>query len=581
MHGKSLVTLFFLATLSLLSAGLLSAAPAGASKPAAIPIRPGTALAKLVNEATPHIEALAIANERVKVDVPNWLRAHYMRNHSQLLSAIRPEDPTGGFPLALENLYVWMLHNQSLQPSPVPSSSPAGKVVSVGTNRRISGKQTAPRSESDIRTLFSDAKQIVAASNNIGNGRQAQFFSMDGGVTWGQTFLPLITGDSLHSDPTVDWTSDGTAWATTIGISAGSAVLQMRAYKSTDGGKSWTFDATFSGEQTSTDKQMMCVDHAQTSRFRDNIYVIWHNNAPAFVGRRSATGWQAPIQVSGPETTGTSIGSDITTNSSGDVFVVWPDTGSQTLFIAKSVDGAASFSKPTSIAKTFGSFQIRVPSFAGRAALIGASIASFRDTTRNDVYISWTDLSGGNNCNSPDSEPFDDTSSSCKSRIWVTRSVDGGVTWDQPQKVNDQTSLSDQFNQKLAVDPTTGVLGISYYDTSADNGRKKTDLVFQASVDKGEHWSPPVTTVTSAMTDETTGSADAGNQYGDYNGLSVVNGVFFPCWTDRRSNQSEEIFSARISVLKDAGGKAAVTFVDGTKSATPAKTSETRRRPGA
>ena len=57
----------------------------------------------------------------------------------------------------------------------------------------------------------------------------------------------LTASDSSHSDPAVDWTSDGTAWAITIGISASGNVL--RCYKSTDNGATWTFDSTVSGSQ--------------------------------------------------------------------------------------------------------------------------------------------------------------------------------------------------------------------------------------------------------------------------------------------------------------------------------------------
>ncbi len=354
MKSKRFAAVFTVLTIGCLSTAI---APVEAEELAKIPIKPGTALAKLVSETTPRIALFHLTSKPSKLDIPDWLRAHYLRNHTELRTAAKPEDPTGGLPMALEDLYVWMLHNQNLQPPAAPPSVPVTRAVSVGNNLLISGQQSTPRSESDIRINPENAKQIIAASNNIGNGRQAQFFSGNGGVSWGQTTLPLRPGDSMHSDPTVDWTSDGTAWATTIGISAGSTVLQMRAYFSKDGGKTWTFDSTFSGQQTNTDKQMMWVDHSTTSSFRNNIYVIWHNAAPAFIARRTSEGWQPPIQVSGAETTGTSIGSDITTNSAGDVFAAWPDTGTQNLFIVKSSDGGASFSEPRPIAKTFGSFR--------------------------------------------------------------------------------------------------------------------------------------------------------------------------------------------------------------------------------
>ena len=522
-------------------------------------VRPGTELARLIAEVQQHpVAALANVNttatgHRIRSDIPAWLRAHYMRNHPHVLAAAQAKDPTGGFPLALDSLYVWMLGHQELQPSPAPRFLAAAQ-VNVGPNLRISGQSTGARSESDIRIDYGNAKRIIAASNSLGDGRQAQFFSSDGGASWGQTSLPLLAGDSLHSDPTVDWTSDGVAWATTIGISAGSTSLQMRSYQSVDGGQTWTFDGTLSGNQTSADKQMMWVDRSPTSPNRDTIYVVWHNDQPAFVNRRTSAGWQTPIRVSGPETTGTAIGSDITTNAFGDVFAVWPDTGSQQLFLVKSTDGGVSFGQPAKIGKTFSSFQIRVPAFAERGALIGVSIAAFRNASRDDVYVSWVDLSGEPGCDSATSEPGSDVNSTCKSRVWFVRSQNGGTSWGTPLKVNDSADASDQFNQKLSIDPESGNLGLVYYSTGTGADRKKTNLVFQFSADNGATWSTPPTVVTTKMTDETVASADLGNQYGDYNGLSAVKGVFFPSWTDRRDNQSEAIYTAKIKLVRNTAG---------------------------
>src|SRR5215831_18176513 len=107
---------------------------------------------------------------------------------------------------------------------------------------RISGSSTNIRSECDIRVNPGNTQQIVAASNDITTSVQAQFASTDGGSTWTQTTLPMQPADSLHADPAVDWTSDGTAWAVTIGIDATQTTLQLRAHRSTDQGATWTFD---------------------------------------------------------------------------------------------------------------------------------------------------------------------------------------------------------------------------------------------------------------------------------------------------------------------------------------------------
>jgi hypothetical protein len=515
---------------------------------------------------TPHsaLEALIAANQdfsllqpeeaKDKIPVPLWLRVLWRRAHPELVYSAK--DPTGGYPLVLKEIHEWMRTHQSLVPGP-PDKDAApefeaelpAKTATVGGEKRISGAQSAPRSESDIRVNYWDPMKIIGASNNIsGSGFQAQFYSTDGGATWGQTSLPLQPGDAFHSDPTVDWTSDGTAWATTIGINSGGTTLQMRAYKSTDNGAAWTFDATFSGTQTDADKQILWVDHSATSPYKDNLYVIWHNDFPAFMARRTgpAGSWQAPVQVSGAESTGTAIGGDVKTNAFGDVFGFWPTTGNQKVFVVKSINGGASYGAPVQVATTFDGYDIGIPAMNSRRALIYISAGAYRTLGKNLVYASWTDLSGATGCTSGVNEPGTNTASTCKSRVWLARSTDGGATWGAAVKINDQASLNDQFNQWMVVDETTGALEVMYYDTVGDPGRKKVDVWTQSSFDDGVTWAPAVK-VTSAQTDETVAGADTGNQFGDYNSLSGIAGQFFPSWTDRRNNAREEIWTAKVS----------------------------------
>ncbi|HEX9944510.1 MAG TPA: hypothetical protein VGG03_21065 [Thermoanaerobaculia bacterium] len=506
----------------------------------------GSALEKLIRE-NQDFSLLRSDEAYDKVRIPLWLRVHWRKAHPEM--EYSPLDPTGGYPLVLKEVAEWMETHPDLRPGRPERDVPPHQVkTSAGVNLRISGAQTVPRSESDIRVNYWNTQKIIGASNNIGgSGQQAQFFSSDGGATWGQTSLPLQTGDAFHSDPTVEWTSDGTAWSTTIGINSAGTVLKMQSYKSTNGGATWTFDTTFSGSQTSADKQMIWVDHSASSAFKDNLYVCWHNGAPQFVNRRTgpAGSWGTPLQISGAETTGTAIGCDVKTNSSGDVFVFWPATGNRRVLVAKSTNGGASYGTPVQIATTFDSFDIGIPSFNSRRLLIYVSGGAYRTATKNMVYAAWTDLTGATGCTSATNEPGANTSSTCKSRVWFSRSSNGGSTWSAPVMINNQASLNDQFNQSLVVDETNGQLAVIYYDTVDDPGRKKTNVYYQASFDDGATWSTPFK-VTTAQTDETVAGADSGNQYGDYNSLSGISGTFFPSWTDRRNNAKEEIWTAAV-----------------------------------
>jgi hypothetical protein len=506
------------------------------------------------------LEALIAANQdfsilrpeeaKDKLPIPLWLRVMWRRAHPEL--EYRANDPTGGYPLVLKEAHEWLVTHQDLVPGPAErdaepewEKSEWEKTAALSGEKRISGAQTSARSESDIRVNYWDPMKIISGSN--ANGAQAQFYSIDGGATWGQTSLPVNTGDAFHSDPALDWTSDGTAWSTTIGINSAVSVLQMRAYKSTNNGASWTFDATFSGSQTAADKQMIWVDHSATSPFKDNIYAIWHNGAPAYMNRRTgpAGSWQTPLRVSGAETTGTGIGGDVKTNASGDVFGFWPDTGGRGIYVVKSTNGGVSYGVPVKIATTFGGFDIGVPSFNNRRALIYVSAGAYRTANKDMVYASWADLTGAAGCTSGGEEPGPTTASTCKTRVWFARSTNGGATWSAPVMINNPSALNDQFNQWLVVDEMTGALAIMYYDTVLDAGRKKVDVWYQSSFDDGVTWSTAVR-ITSAQTDETVAGANSGNQFGDYNSLSGIAGQFFPSWTDRRNNAREEIWTAKV-----------------------------------
>jgi hypothetical protein len=478
--------------------------------------------------------------------LPLWLRVLWRKNHPN--DRYSPTDPTGGYPLVLHEVWEWMLTHQDLKPGRRTPFSPETKSATETGEERISGAQTSPRSESAIRVNYWNAQKIIGASNDISSsGRQAMFFSSNGGVSWGQTLLPLVTGDAFMSDPTVEWTSDGTAWSTTIGINSAETVLTMRAYKSTDGGATWTFDANFSGSLTNNDKQMLWVDHSATSPFKDNIYTIWHAGNPAEVARRTGPSgsWQTPVKVSGSETTGTAIGGDIKTNANGDVFGFYPDTGSQAIYVVKSTNGGVSFATPVKVASTFGSFEVAVPADASRQLLIYASAGAYSVTGTNNVYVVWNDLSGDSGCTSGGG-PGTSATSTCKTRIFFSRSTNGGTTWSAPVKLNNQTGLNDQFFPWMVVDPTNGKLAVTYYDTVGDSTRKTVNVYYQSSTDGGQTWSTPFK-VTTATTNETTSGSDSGNQFGDYTNLDGLNGTFFPSWTDRRSGASEEIWTAAIA----------------------------------
>ena len=135
--------------------------------------------------------------------------------------------------------------------------------------------------------------------------------------------------------------------------------------------------------------------------------------------------------------------------------------------------------------------------------------------------------------------------------VFVARSTNGGSAWGPPVLVNDDPAgvANDQFNQWLSVDPVTGSVDVSWYDTRLDPTHVSTNVFYSNSTNGGQTFAPNVR-VTTAPTDETAPGSDLGNQYGDYEGIAALGGVVHPVWTDRRASLpaslNEEVFTATV-----------------------------------
>ncbi|HEX6904827.1 MAG TPA: sialidase family protein [Thermoanaerobaculia bacterium] len=188
------------------------------------------------------------------------------------------------------------------------------------------------------------------------------------------------------------------------------------------------------------------------------------------------------------------------------------------------------------------------------------------------------DLSGAPGCRNPFEEPRSNVDSVCKTRIWFSRSTNGGLRWTKPRMINDPATLNDQFNPWMVVDETTGALGIIYYDTAGES-RTRVNLWYQSSFDEGVTWRAPVRVSSAAS--EAIGTSGGNFQYGDYNGFSGIAGTFFPSWTDRRVIGAQQVWTAPIRDSKSGVCKTTDLFTDsvgkGVASlAVPAGATETR-----
>ncbi|MEM7083261.1 MAG: thrombospondin type 3 repeat-containing protein [Pseudomonadota bacterium] len=379
------------------------------------------------------------------------------------------------------------------------------RVVPVNGELRIS--QIRAANEPTIEINRAQPQYAIAGANN--GGGQEMYYSHDGGDTWTvQGVLP-----NTCCDPTVDWSSDGN-----IGYTAAlSGPIGVSFWRTDDFGVTWTnrVDLTASG----SDKEWIHVDKSPSSPYQDNVYVTYHNGNVMQFARTEDLGLTFDITSFNGAPTG--IGSDITTTSNGDVYYVWGSTGTSTIQLLKSTDGGDTFAAPQTITATNGNFDFPIPAMESRRAWIYATADA--DTSGGpldgSVYVAFTDTTG----------PESPTAALNHTQVKLYYSRDGGATWNFtiPHATADANDV-DRFNQWMTVDEQ-GNVHVVFYDTRNSVNRTGVDLYYNISTDGGLTWDTPT-----RVSGETSINVTTGQEWGDYNGVSVVGDKVIPIWSDNR-----------------------------------------------
>jgi hypothetical protein len=449
-------------------------------------------------------------------------------------------------------------------------AAPGGTASSVaGANVDVSN-ECGPQSETFITLNPARTKTLAAGSNEIFRDPMRGYFSTDGGKTWGGVDVPLpppLPGTNDHrfgSDPGLAFDTSGNLFYSYIVVFFGNGNgvngTEMAVARSTDGGRSYPSTTYFSfqtGANHFNDKPMITADTSAGSPFRDSVYVAWDaasggtTGGGVLVGRSSNHGASFSVArvdaTSGP---GKAIGASPAVGPAGEVYVAWNDYQANTIGFNRSLDGGATWGTPGVIAAKVLPFDIGIPAESFRGALVYPACDTDRSSGphRGRVYCSWMDLTGGGTTN-----------------IFLAFSDNRGASWSSPAPVGDAAAGVDRFNHWMSVDPITGDVNVSYYDTRNDTTgqRFETDVYLAQSRNGGLTWQPDV-----RVTDVSSNEHDCdgvfpcqginyGNQQGDYEGLVSYGGVSHPVWTDSRRQLDpatgcsrpylmEEVFTATV-----------------------------------
>ncbi len=422
----------------------------------------------------------------------------------------------------------------------------------LGTDVQASSDPSfEPQNEPSIAINPQNNSIIVIGANDyrlVAQGFDAWagvYTSNDSGRTWTDRLIPgfpgsnttnALTGFGVASDPALAFDSQNNLYYVGIVFNrqpSGNGVDgTVFVSRSTDHGKTFTQTVVVAqghGSNPFNDKPYITTD-----RTTGTVYVSWtkftRTTATIQLSKSTDHGltWTSPLTLSN---SGVNQGS-VPAASHGKVYVAWFDDVNNAIKIAKSTNNGTSFSSPqllasiTPLPSPFPNSLFRVNSFPS---------ASVDPENANRLTVIFPDYSSGN------------------SDIKSVSSVNGGVTWTGPVKVNDDNTNHDQFFPWATID--SGVIHVVFYDRREDPANHSINVYYSASNDWGTSF------ITNQKLTDVASDPDLGfgGQFiGDYIGLSVVQGHVHGVWTDTRNavagtskQNNQDIFTEERLILRN------------------------------
>jgi hypothetical protein len=298
--------------------------------------------------------------------------------------------------------------------------------------------------------------------------------------------------------------------------------------KSTNGGMNWSNGEAIGFDSlTVQDKPWGCVDFSN-SPYKNSIYVTWSrfseyiNPTPGdssiIMFSKSANGsqynWSSPVRISklsgdAGDSSNTVEGAVPCTGPNGEIYVSWagPKIRNQQygIFFDRSTDGGISWlDNDIFVTEQPGGWDITISNLMRCNGFPVSACDISNGPYRGNIYINWSDQRNGiNDCD-----------------IWFIKSTDGGNTWGQVKRVNNDPPGKQQFYNWMTIDQVTGYIYVIFYDQRSMPALSANVYLAQ-STDGGETFenikinSSPVTLY-----------------YGlyDYIGVSAYNGKIRPVW---------------------------------------------------
>lgn len=359
--------------------------------------------------------------------------------------------------------------------------------------------------------------QLVAGSN-IDN----YYYSSNGGQTWQEGVLQSSFG--VWGDPVIGVDTNGHFFFLHLSNppSPGNWIDRIVCQKSLDGGATWNNGSYMGLNGTKAqDKHWIAVDPAT-----NNLYVTWTQfdeyspvppnplDSSIILFSKSLDGgatWSQAKRLS--RVAGDCIDSDNTVEGAvpavgpnGEVYVSW--AGPEGLVFDRSLDqGETWLANDIFVSDIPGGWDYGISGISRANGLPITCCDLSNGPNRGTIYINWSDQRNGTS----------DTD------VWMVKSTDGGNTWSERKRVNNDPPGKQQFFTWMTIDQANGNLYFVFYDRR-NYTNNFTDVYMALSTDGGESF-------TNFKVSQSSFNPLQSVFFGDYTNICAYNGMIRPIWT--------------------------------------------------
>lgn len=401
-------------------------------------------------------------------------------------------------------------------------------------NVRVDGPLSNSPNEVAIAINQVDPNYLAAGANI-----NYFYWSSDGGLTWGEKTMSSSLG--VWGDPCLLYDSLGYVYYGHLSYGNppnGWWIDRIVVQRSTNNGQTWNDGAGIGLgiNPQAQDKEWLAVDHSQ-SQFRGNLYVTWTefddygSSNPADSSRiRFSKSTDAGLTWSPAKTisdvSGDCIDSDNTDEGAvpaigpnGEVYVSW--AGPLGLVFDKSTDAGETWGSDIFVTDIPGGWDFNVSGISRCNGLPITMCDISSSPYRGNIYIGWSDQRNGSN----------------NTDVFLVKSTDGGMTWTQPLKVNDDQSTRHQFFTWMTIDQATGHIWAVFYDRRNTTG-DATDVYVARSTDGGDSFE-------NFKVSQSSFTPVNWIFFGDYTNIAAWQGKIYPIWM-RADNSNLSVWVAHV-----------------------------------